>query len=111
MSDSSTALVRTEPVQPSQPRSSATGPVTWAKDNLFSTPFYGLVAGYFLYQRFVSGNIASGGAIAGSGGLYAQHDAGRYLHVAFGTFGCCTGTGTGSAVGPVVDQVDLCGVH
>lgn len=105
MSDSSTALVRTEPVQPSQPRSSATGPVTWAKDNLFSTPFYGLVAGYFLYQRFVSG----GGAIAGSGGLYAQHDAGRYLHVAFGTFGCRTGTG--SAVGPVVDQVDLCGVH
>ena len=40
MSDTSAAFVRTEPVPPSPPPSSAMGPVKWAKDNLFSTPFY-----------------------------------------------------------------------
>jgi len=52
MSDTSAAFVRTEQVPPSPPPASATGPVKWAKDNLFSTPFYSvltIVAAYFIY--------------------------------------------------------------
>ncbi|WP_299606058.1 amino acid ABC transporter permease [uncultured Tateyamaria sp.] len=52
MSDTSAAFVRTEQVPPSPPPASATGPVKWAKDNLFSTPLYSLLtiaAFYFIY--------------------------------------------------------------
>ncbi|WP_299548607.1 amino acid ABC transporter permease [uncultured Tateyamaria sp.] len=52
MSDTSAAFVRTEQVPPSPPPTSATGPVKWAKDNLFSTPLYSLLtiaAFYFIY--------------------------------------------------------------
>ena len=52
MSDTSVAFVRTEQVPQSPPPSSAAGPVKWAKDNLFSTPFYTfltLAAAYVIY--------------------------------------------------------------
>mmetsp|Transcript_18353 Transcript_18353/g.29545 ORF Transcript_18353/g.29545 Transcript_18353/m.29545 type:complete len:431 (-) Transcript_18353:512-1804(-) len=53
MSDkSSVAFVRTEQVPPAPPPFQTSGPVKWAKDNLFSTPLYSLltiVAAYFIY--------------------------------------------------------------
>ncbi|MEL6807012.1 MAG: amino acid ABC transporter permease [Pseudomonadota bacterium] len=52
MAYTSPAFVRTEQVPPSPPPSSATGPVKWAKDNLFSTPLYSVLtvaAVYFIY--------------------------------------------------------------
>lgn len=52
MSKSPTAFVRTEQVPPSPPPASTTGPVKWAKDNLFSTPTYTvltLLSAYFIY--------------------------------------------------------------
>ena len=51
-SANSVAFVRTETVPPSPPPFSTTGPVKWAKDNLFSTPFYSVLtvaAVYFIY--------------------------------------------------------------
>ncbi|WP_420013132.1 amino acid ABC transporter permease [Tateyamaria sp.] len=48
----SVAFVRTEQVPPSPPPFQTSGPVKWAKDNLFSTPLYTLltiVAAYFIY--------------------------------------------------------------
>ncbi len=52
MSDTSVAFVRTQQVPPSPPPSSAMGPAKWAKDNLFSTPFYTFLtvaAAYVIY--------------------------------------------------------------
>lgn len=49
---SSVAFVRTEQVPPAQPPFSTSGPVKWARDNLFSTPFYAvltILAAYFIY--------------------------------------------------------------
>jgi general L-amino acid transport system permease protein len=48
----SVAFVRTEPVPPSPPPFTTSGPVKWAKDNLFSTPAYSvltLAAAYVIY--------------------------------------------------------------
>ncbi|MEL6449982.1 MAG: amino acid ABC transporter permease [Pseudomonadota bacterium] len=48
----SVAFVRTEQVPPSPPPFTTSGPVKWAKDNLFSTPFYSvltIIAAYFIY--------------------------------------------------------------
>ncbi|MEO0402588.1 MAG: amino acid ABC transporter permease [Pseudomonadota bacterium] len=48
----SVAFVRTEQVPPSPPPFQTSGPVKWAKDNLFSTPAYTVltvVAAYFIY--------------------------------------------------------------
>ncbi|WP_299046635.1 amino acid ABC transporter permease [uncultured Tateyamaria sp.] len=53
MSDTSAAFVRTETVPPSPPPSSATGPVKWARDNLFSTPFYSVLTVVALYVIYV----------------------------------------------------------
>jgi len=53
MSDTSAAFVRTEQVPPSPPPASATGPVKWAKDNLFSTPFYSVLTLVALYVIYV----------------------------------------------------------
>ncbi|WP_299368495.1 amino acid ABC transporter permease [uncultured Tateyamaria sp.] len=52
MSNTHAAFVRTEQVPPSPPPANAAGPVKWAKDNLFSTPFYSvltIVALYVIY--------------------------------------------------------------
>ena len=49
---SSVAFVRTEQVPPAPPPFSTSGPVKWARDNLFSTPFYAvltILAAYFIY--------------------------------------------------------------
>ncbi len=49
----SVAFVRTETVPPAPPPFTTSGPVKWAKDNLFSTPAYSLltiVAAYFIYM-------------------------------------------------------------
>ena len=49
---SSVAFVRTEQVPPAPPPFSTSGPVKWARDNLFSTPFYTvltILAVYFIY--------------------------------------------------------------
>jgi general L-amino acid transport system permease protein len=49
---SSVAFVRTEQVPPAPPPFSTFGPVKWARDNLFSTPFYAvltILAAYFIY--------------------------------------------------------------
>ncbi|WP_415401705.1 amino acid ABC transporter permease [Tateyamaria sp. SN3-11] len=53
MSDTSAAFVRTEQVPPAPPPSSATGPMKWAKDNLFSTPFYSILTVAALYVIYV----------------------------------------------------------
>jgi general L-amino acid transport system permease protein len=48
----SVAFVRTEPVPPSPPPFTTSGPVKWAKDNLFATPAYSvltLAAAYVIY--------------------------------------------------------------
>ena len=48
----SVAFVRTEQVPQAPPPFSTTGPVKWAKDNLFSTPAYALLtiaAAYVIY--------------------------------------------------------------
>ena len=48
----SVAFVRTEPVPPSPPPFTTSGPVKWAKDNLFSSPAYSLLtvaAAYVIY--------------------------------------------------------------
>jgi general L-amino acid transport system permease protein len=49
---SSVAFVRTEQVPPAPPPFSTSGTVKWARDNLFSTPFYAvltILAAYFIY--------------------------------------------------------------
>lgn len=53
MSDTSAAFVRTEQVPPAPPPSSATGPMKWVKDNLFSTPFYSILTVAALYVIYV----------------------------------------------------------
>ncbi|GGX68725.1 amino acid ABC transporter permease [Tateyamaria omphalii] len=49
----SAAFVRTEQVPPAPPPASATGPVKWAKDNLFSTPLYSVLTVAALYVIYV----------------------------------------------------------
>jgi general L-amino acid transport system permease protein len=47
------AFVRTEQVPPSPPPYTATGPVKWARDNLFSTPAYTLLTLVALYVIYL----------------------------------------------------------
>ena len=55
----SVAFVRTEPVPPSAPPFSTSGPVKWCKDNLFSTPAYSLltVAAIYLIYLILSNTL------------------------------------------------------
>ncbi|WP_299723253.1 amino acid ABC transporter permease [uncultured Tateyamaria sp.] len=56
MSDSQTnsvAFVRTDPIPPAAPPFTTSGPVKWAKDNLFSTPAYTLLTVAALYVIYL----------------------------------------------------------
>ena len=55
----SVAFVRTEPVPPSPPPFTTSGPVKWSKDNLFSTPGYALltVAAIYLIYLILSNTL------------------------------------------------------
>ena len=49
----SVAFVRTEDVPPAPPPYTASGPVKWARENLFSTPAYSLLTVVALYAIYL----------------------------------------------------------